>query len=167
MKEPEFKLLLDREQRVSEVEDHYGEQIRLLRDLVNYGTALSARTFDSSKKSLTDLVILGSLLRQHVSMLDATEVLLSHSIANAAYLQARSAFEATIALHFVLSEDSDLRAKHYFVASLRQRRAWANRMVVGSPEYEKYTHVREEFQLDIQVDNLNGAEWASKDVEAM
>jgi hypothetical protein len=53
-------------------------------------------------------------------------------------LQARAAFEASLYVDWILSTDSDNRAKHYLVANLREERQWAKRAIPGTAEHKDF-----------------------------
>jgi len=101
MKEKEFTLLLDRKKHEADVRQHFAGHIDLLIDLANYGSNLIPRAYDSSGKKLEDIIVIGILLKQVVSMIDAVEVLISKGAVSPANLQARAAFEATLSMSMV------------------------------------------------------------------
>ena len=133
--ESEFRGLLDREKAVSDVNRAFPEQLRLLCDLTNYGTNLIPRCFSlSSDKELKDIVVLGVLLRQVAAMLDAVEILVSQGAVYAAGLQARTLFEASVYIDWILRNDTKEKASYYCVHNVRRQRMWAQRSQAGSPE---------------------------------
>ena len=75
MKEKELEKLLYREKSGIETSQIFSKQIEALIDMVNYGSNLIARAYDSSNKGLEDIIVIAVLLKQVVSMLDAIEVL--------------------------------------------------------------------------------------------
>lgn len=141
MREKELKLILDREKGKEEARRIFYKQIEVIVDLVNYGSNLVVRTYDSSKRKLEDAIVIGVLLKQVVSMLDAVEVLVSHGVIKPASLQTRCAFEASLYIDFILEGDSERKASYYYVANLRNAKLWALRLVKGSDEREAFSHV--------------------------
>lgn len=102
--------------------------------MVNYGSNLIPRCFTSSNRKLEDTIILGVLLRQTVAMFDAIDVMLSHAAVYPCYLQIRAIFEASLYLEWMMKEDTENKAKYFYVANLRQERVWANRTQRGLVE---------------------------------
>ena len=138
IKEQPHKELLNREESVRLADKIYRSQLDVLADMVNYGSNLITRALISSAKGHTEAVVIGVLLKQVIAMLDATEVLLRNGIAYASLLQARAAFEASLYIDWILSSDSQNKARHYLVANLRQERQWAKRGILGTPEHRDY-----------------------------
>ncbi len=91
-----------------------------------------------SERSLTDLVILGVLLKQNIGMLDGLDTLLRRGCVDPAYLQLRSMFEASIYVDWILSKDSELRASAYYVSDLRRIMVWINRYDPSTNEYRRF-----------------------------
>jgi 3'-phosphoadenosine 5'-phosphosulfate sulfotransferase len=125
-----LKTILDREGVHATVQEHFAPQLAALQGMVNYGTSLLVRAYNSSEKRLVDVVACGVLLKQAVMMLDGVELLVSSGAVPAASLPARAAFEASLYLEYVLAEDSEKRAAYYVVGSLRRDR-WQAARVVG------------------------------------
>jgi hypothetical protein len=138
MHEQPYKVLLNREEAIRGASEIYGPQLAVLVDMVNYGSNLIPRAYYSSAKGITEVVVIGVLLKQVVAMLDAVEVLARQGISYAALLQARAAFEASLYIDWILSTDSDNRAKHYVVANLREERQWAQRAIAGTTEQSDF-----------------------------
>ena len=134
MHESPLPAILDRSEPASLVAEHFSKQTQLLRDLANYGSSLILRAYESSSKGLPEAIVCGVLLKQVVAMIDAIEVLLSAGISHAAYLSARTAFEASLYIDFILQEDSEHRARCYLVSNYRDELLWAARATKGSPE---------------------------------
>lgn len=128
------KLLLDRDGVIADVHRAYEAQLKVLTEVTNYGTNLIPRSFTSSDKSLKAVIVIGTLLRQVVAMLDAIEVLTRNGAVYAAGLQARTLFEASAYLEWILKQDSETRAYYYHVHNLRRDRRWALRMHSGTAE---------------------------------
>jgi hypothetical protein len=100
----------------------------LLRDLANYGSHLIPRSYSSSEKALGDVVLIGTLLRQLVAMIDAIEILLRRSAVHAATLQLRAMFEASVYIDWMLAGDRENKAAYYYVHNLLRLRLWAMRV---------------------------------------
>ena len=141
MKEKEFKLIIDREKHKIEARQTFSEQIEVIVDLVNYGSNLIVRAYDSSKKQLEDVIVLGVLLKHIVSMADSIEILASHGATQAAYLQVRSAFEASLYIDWILKSESEKKAKYYYVSNLRNIRLWTLRYLKGTQENIYFSEV--------------------------
>lgn len=132
--ETEFLPLLDSAKSVADMKQVFTPQLKVLRDLANYGTSLIPRTYRDSGKQMKDITVIGVLLRQVVAMLDAIEILVSNGAVYAATLQVRALFEASIYMEWILKDDSEKKALFYYVYNLRQRRRWAMRLQAGTPE---------------------------------
>lgn len=126
--------ILDRSEPAAKVAEHFFSQMQMLRDLANYGSNLILRSYDASQKGLPDVIVCGVLLKQIVAMVDAIEVLLTAGISHVAYLPARTAFEASLYIDFILEHDSEHRARCYLVSNYRDELLWASRATKGSPE---------------------------------
>lgn len=139
--------ILDRDIPAVLARQQFPSAFSLLRDVVAYGTNLIPRCIGSSSQTLLDVVILGSLLRQAVAMLDSVEVLLDRAAVQAAALPSRTLLELYFSILWIQAEESDRRAKHYFVWNLRQDKLWASRLIQGTPDNEAFHHVNERFGL--------------------
>lgn len=107
--ESEFKGLLDREKHKKDVKKYFSAHIDVLVDMVNYGSWLIPRAYDSSQKKLEDAIIIGVLLKQVVTMIDSVEVLTSNATIYPAFLQSRAAFEASLFIDWIIKENSEKR----------------------------------------------------------
>jgi len=139
LKEKEFRQIIDREKHKQDARQIFHKQIELLVDLVNYGSNLMVRAYDSSKKKLEDVIVIGVLLKQVISMMDATEILASHGSPQPAFLQARSAFEASIYIDWILKSEAEKKAKYYYVSNLRNVRLWTLRYLKGTQENNAFS----------------------------
>ncbi len=148
MHEIEYKEILDREKHTSDVRSNFSDELNLLKDLINYGTNLIPRTYVSSDRGLSSVIIIGVLLKQIVSMFDALEILISNANIHAAQLAARAIFEASVYLEWMIKENTDNKAKYYYVSNLRVERKWAQRTIEGTPEHESFSHVRDQLNVD-------------------
>lgn len=141
MQEVPHPAILNREEPRAVAELHFARQTTLLRDLTNYGSNLIVRAFDSSPKKMAEVVTCCVLLKQVVAMVDATEVLLTAGCGHAAFLPARTAFEASIYLDWILKADSERRATRYIVGNYRDERLWAKRTIPGTIEAQAMSSV--------------------------
>jgi len=165
MRESEYRGLLDREQHVTDVYKHYQSQIELFHDLTNYGSNLIPRAYNSGSKGMTEAIVIGVLLKQVVSMSDALEVLIGSAAVHPAFLQARTAYEASLYIDWILSGESERRAKAYYVSNRRNERIWALRGLEGTREERAFTPILEEIGLDITTSRPNLAEEAALHLE--
>jgi hypothetical protein len=157
MKEKEFKLILDREKHEADVRQHFSKHVELLIDLANYGSNLIPRAYDSSGKKLEDIVVIGILLKQVVSMIDAVEVLISKGAVGPAMLQARAAFEASLYIDWILKWEPEKKAKYYYVSNLRNQRLWVLRFKTGTQERGLELPPLERFDLPMKMHGIVGA----------
>jgi len=147
--EKEYTPLIDRKESFDNVNKHFKEQTDLLVDLVNYGSNLLPRCFTMSNKGITEVVVIGVLFKQALSMLDAFEVLFTNGVIQPSYLQTRALFEVSWYMEYILKEDSERRAKHYFVSNLRNDRFWSLRGISGTKQKEKFDKIVSEFSENI------------------
>ncbi len=152
MPESPHPAILNREEPRAVVEEHFSQQTALLRDLANYGSNLVIRAYESSPKKMAEVVVCGVLLKQVVAMVDATEVLLSAGCGHASFLPARTAFEASIYIDWILNADSERRATRYIVANYRDERVWAERAIPGTIEETTFTKIAQALGVDIHAD---------------
>jgi hypothetical protein len=113
---------------------------------------------------LPDIVILGSLLKQAVIMLDAIEILVSQGALFAAHVQARALFEVYVYVNWVLQKDKDKKARYYYVWHLRRQRTWLCRMIPATNEHKRFEKAIGELKL---TQNLEMQEEAKKQVAAI
>jgi hypothetical protein len=132
------KYILDRETSKQLAQSHFQDSSSLLRELANYGSNLIPRCFLSSGKEVKDIIILGSLLKQFVAMVDGAEILLSEGAQHAASLQIRALFEQHLYMAWMFKDDTDRRARLYYVWNLRKRRYWNNITISGTAENAKF-----------------------------
>jgi ribosomal protein S19E (S16A) len=158
MKEKEFTLILDRKKHEADVRQHFAKHIDLLVDLANYGSNLIPRAYDSSAKKLEDIIVIGILLKQVVSMIDAVELLISKGAVGPANLQARSAFEASLYIDWILKGESSNKAKYYYVSNLRNQRLWALRLKTGTKEKEAFLQGFRDIKKYVKVADWNRVE---------
>lgn len=137
--------ILHRELHIHDVNENFQPQLDVLREVVNYGTNLIASAFHSSKKELSDVIVVPVLLKQVVSMLDAFEVLVSNACVSAAQLQSRAIFEASIYIDFILLGNEEEKAQYFYVANLRRELTWTLRSQTGSAEHTKFFEALGEF----------------------
>jgi hypothetical protein len=95
---------------------------------------------------LKDVIVIATLLRQVVAMLDGVELLTSNGAVHAAALQARALFEASAYIDWILAADGEKKATYYYVHNLRRQRRWALRFQQGSPEATALTALAPNFE---------------------
>ena len=78
------------------------------------------RCFGTCERKIEDAIIIGALLRQVITMVDAAEVLISNAAVYPSQLQARAGFEASAYIDWIIKEDTEKRAKYFYVANLRK-----------------------------------------------
>lgn len=149
MRERPHLAILNRQEPIAVAEQHFSKQIELLRDIADYGSNLIIRAFNSSPKKMAEVIVCGVLLKQIVAMVDAVEVLLSSGCGHAAFLPARTAFEASIYLDWILTADSEHRATRYLVGNYRDERLWAAKAIPGTTEEIAFTSIAKTLGLDI------------------
>lgn len=153
--------ILNREEPTAVAEQHFCKQIELLRDITNYGSNLIVRAFHFSPKKMSETVVCGVLLKQIVAMVDAVEVLLASGCGHASFLPARTAFEASIYLDWILLADSERRATRYIVANFRDERLWAARVIPGTEEEAIFSRISNTLGFDVHANRPTLASDAS------
>lgn len=162
MPESPHAAILDREESKTVAAKHFPDQLALLRDIANYGSNLVIRAYDSSPKKMADVVVCGVLLKQVVAMVDAVEILLTAGSSHAAYLPARTAFEASIYIDFLMLGDSELKATRYIVGNYRDERVWTSKAISGTSEEAAFTSIAKSVGIDIHADRPALADEAIK-----
>lgn len=131
------KQILDRDKVDAFISQKLQSPLSLLRDLVDYGVGRIHKCAQQGG-ALSDLVIMGHFFKHSVMMLDAVEILLSRGAVAAAGVSARSMLEAYIYLEWLIQGDTENRARHFHVWSLRQKREWARRVIPGTDENQRF-----------------------------
>ena len=161
--EDPHKGLLNDESATAFASEQLKPWTNLLRDLANYGSHLIPRAFSSSGKTLGDAVVIGTLLRQFVAMLDAIEILLCRSAVHAATLQLRAMFEASVYIDWMLAGDRENKAAYYYVHNLLRLRLWAMRVQSGTAESSTFKGMMN--KAGVPVDETLGDEGKSQVLE--
>jgi hypothetical protein len=117
----------------------FGPQMELLDQLVNYGTNLIPRCYESSVKGIPDAVTIGSFLKHAVTVLDAISILAKEGATWSCLPHLRSLFEIDLYLRWVFKEDFERRTTAYFVWELRRKRYWLRCYLHGTPEQLAHT----------------------------
>lgn len=159
--ETAHKEILDREEALRIVAEHFRETDSLLQEMVNYGTNLLPRAAVSGNKDLTDSIVIGVFLKHAVLLADSIQINLSQGAVLAAHLPLRGLYETFLYISWLLHKDTATRARHYHVFNLREQRRWAARTVTGTPEHSAFTSVVN--SLSIKHD---AAKWAELEKEA-
>ena len=149
MRETPHPAILDRAEPEAQAKQHLARQLELLTDLADYGSNLVIRAFSSSPKKMAEVIVCGVLLKQVVAMVDATQVLLAAGNSHAAFLPARSAWEASVYLDWILSGDSERRANCYLVGNYRDERLWVSRVTPGTAEESAFSQITKSIGLDV------------------
>jgi hypothetical protein len=117
------------------MKDHFAAQLNLLEQLVNYGTNLVPRCFESSPKLRSDVIVLLVFARHAVTMLDGFHILLAKCATTPAISILRSLLESSITLEWILQSETERRTTAYYVWELRRKRWWARTVRPGTKEY--------------------------------
>jgi len=142
-------LILNRDEASALVREHFAPQVGLLMDLTSYGTNLVIRAYNSSDHQLPAALVCGVLLKHVVAMVDGVHILFAEGAVLAAFLQARSAYEASIYADWICYSDSERKARCYLVANYRAERLWARRVIKGTSEEQAFTPLAASLGLDI------------------
>lgn len=147
--EYEYSAILDRNKHIKDFDDNFSDIKTLLTDMANYGSNLIPRCFGTCNQKLEDAIIIGALLRQVVTMVDAAEVLISNAAVYSSQLQARAGFEASVYIEWILKEDTEKRSKYFYVANLRKDKLWAQRTIGESPDQGQFDEMARELSADL------------------
>lgn len=139
---------LDRMQAQRSCEDHYPGCVRFLDEIVNYGTRLIPQAMAAGSHAIEDHMLIAGLFTQVLTMIDAVAILAEKGAGPATLPLARTAYEASLCMAWILKEDTANRARHYYVAALRQERVWAKRGVPETPESDSFAHVPQAYGLE-------------------
>ncbi|GEM_PF-734179 len=118
-------VLFDRAGARSLAESRLCDEIKVLSDVVEFGSKLILRLNNHTDRSefvFHEYIVGGSLLKQLVGMLDAAVELLKIGHSFPALLPARSAFEAYLYILLILHKDKDRRSRLYYIAEIHRRR---------------------------------------------
>jgi len=132
------KGLLDRDLYAVLVKENFSETTDLLEELVNYGSNLIPRCFESSEKKLHDTVIILNFLKQAVALLDSIDILTSKGSTVPCFLCLRSLFEISTYLEWIFQKDTEKRGSLYFVWDLRRKLRWTLSIKPETREYEAH-----------------------------
>jgi hypothetical protein len=160
MPETPHPKLLDRQGAIDAISTGYAAQLELLTLLTNYASNLGTRAFNSSERTLRDLIVCHVLLKQVTRMLDATDVLMRAGAAAAARVPVRVAFEAALFAEWMLVAAGERKAACYVVGNLRAARVWTKRAIAGTPETQVFLSDMGQLGEDIRagMESLSQAE---------
>jgi len=133
------KNILDRKLFRTQIEESFNNQIALLEQVVNYGTNLVPRCFNTSDRRIPDTVAILSFLKHAVTSLDAVSILAREGAALSCFPHIRSLFEIDLYLRWIFQEEYDLRGTAYFVWNIRKKRYWLRCYLDGTPEKAAHT----------------------------
>ncbi len=150
--------LLDRTQSASEVSEHFRPSLQLAQEVVDYGTNLIVRCLGSTTGEIVDVVGISVFGKQVVAALDGVEQLARTGSRLAACVVARSLLEASLYCEWVLSAESDERARAYYVANLRRELAWSRRALPDTHEHQQFREAMGDLYQDPLRDLPTGRE---------
>ncbi|MEW6356668.1 MAG: DUF5677 domain-containing protein [Planctomycetota bacterium] len=170
MPDTPYRLLLDRDDPQRYIENNFAAQLELLVDLVNYGTNLIVRCYQSSGRRLEDAIVLFALTKHAFSMLDAYEVLFRNGATYAARLQTRSLLDVSLSIDWILKDETERRSRAYYVATLRDRRSWCRRLIPGTPEHAQYASCMQaagRVKMNVSQQRLDEYQRQAQEIDAM
>ncbi len=165
MADEPFKKILDREFYSALVEDYFCDSIKLVDEFVDYGTVLLPRCFEFSDKKLKDIVIIVSLAKQAITLLDSLSILSRKGSTIPCALPLRSLFEIKVYLDWILQKETEKRALSYYVWGVRNHLYWTLCCKEGTPEHKAHQeHIKDtpslksnfasEKEIDAEIDIL-------------
>ena len=135
--------ILDRDEACSHVDQYFGHQKILLEQIVNYGTNLIVRSWESSNKTFRDVIILSVLMKNIVSLIDSISIQFnSGSVENSKY-HLRGIFESYTYLKFILSDKTNEKHLYYYVYEIRNRLKWVKRAMGAGEDAEWFQSASE------------------------
>jgi len=126
--------ILDRKLFREGIASSFADQLNLLEQLVNYGTNLIVRCFESSEKDIPATVVILSFLKHAVTSLDAIHILAKEGATLACQPHMRSLMEINIYLKWIFMKDYERRATAYLVWNIRKKRYWLRCYLDETPE---------------------------------
>jgi hypothetical protein len=132
---PNTHPIWDPDWAAGKLEKTHAEQIALGSELVRYGADLLLRALKSAPDDIPNHVLLAVLFRQAIAAFDGAIIGLKAAALGAAHMHARAQMEARWGLMLAL-QDPAKWGRHIYVASRREQRASAARLVPGTPEYD-------------------------------
>ena len=126
--------ILDRTLFRVQIKETFSEQINLMEQIVNYGTNLVPRCYNSSDRRIPDIVAILSFLKHAVSSLDAISILSREGATLSCFPHIRSLFEIDLYLRWIFQKDYDRRGTAYFVWNIRKKRYWSRCYLNGTAE---------------------------------
>ena len=136
--ETPHRYLLDRDHYSVVVKEQFAGSLSLLEELVDFGSNLIPRCFESSEKKLHDVVILLNFLKQGVALLDSVQILAPQGATTPCFLALRSLFEISVYLKGVFQKETEKRGTLPFVWNLRKKLYWTRCVKPGTPEHEAH-----------------------------
>jgi hypothetical protein len=119
------------------VKEKLSVYIDFLQDLANFGSDLIPRCYVSSNRTPGDTVLIASLLKHVVCMLDGIVILLKQGAVFPSELQLRSLFEAHAYIQWILKSDTERKALQYSVWHWRRDLDWTRSVLEGTKENER------------------------------
>lgn len=129
--------LLGESDAQNEMSRIFGDQIRVMVEIRDWGLALMRRAL-AKNQDLADLVVVGAMHRQVVATLDATIVGLTVATPTSALVGLRALTEAVWGLRWALADDTVWRAHSFLTQDLRHRRLGHLRRISGTPENKAF-----------------------------
>jgi hypothetical protein len=142
--------ILDRNLYPQWIKEHFSDSIELVRDFVNYGTKLVPRCFVSSDRKLDDVVIVISMLKHSIALLDSIEILASAAAPSQGNIILRSLWEMNLYIKWILKEDTDSRAMMYYIFEQRLRLYWTKAAKKGTNESVVHLQFMQDGPSDMQ-----------------
>ena len=127
--------ILDRSLFRVQIGESFAAQLTLLEQVVNYGTNLIVRCFNSSERKVAEIVALLSFLKHGVTSIDAINLLVREGAILSCFPHIRMLFEIDLYLRWIFQEDYERRGTAYYVWNLRKERYWLRCYLEGTPEY--------------------------------
>jgi hypothetical protein len=127
--------ILDPEYAVSEAAK-FKAQIEVATLIRSYASNLLVRSYVTSPKQVPDLMVIALLFHQALSAYDAWLLCLENGAVDASNLHARSLWEASLYLDWILSNGKERWARQLYVSSIREELQWVRRSIKGTLENE-------------------------------
>ena len=124
----------------AEVERHFAQQLTIGRAMADYGAQLLKRAFVScGRDKIEDLIVIAVLFRQALVAFDGCMLCIAGGAVEACNVHARTLLEVHLYIEWILREGKERWGRQFYVAGLRQERAWAQRVISGTADHTAFT----------------------------
>ena len=130
--DPKYQSFYDHIYAPQFIKKKFSEVNALFDELKEYGLDLLLRILSSCSKrvKLEDTFILIVLLKHFLAMLDRVHTLFKDCLINVAFIPARTMLETSFFIEWIIANDTNNKAKYYYVKFLREQLHFAIMSVI-------------------------------------